>query len=190
MKINKKYLLYLGVVIVSTTACKKYVDVTNPDQLTDPSFWKTENSVRSYSWEFYNMFNGYGNGSATNGDFYFPTLTDDQAAATFTQFPQTTATTNAEWSFGNIRKANIMLERIDDVAMSDEAKNHWKAVAKFFRALQYFRLVQTFGGVPWFSHSLDIADTAQIYKARDNRQLVMDSVLQDINFAVANLRQK
>ncbi len=82
-----------------------------------------------------------------------------------------------------------MLERIDQVPMADEAKNHWKGVARFFRAFQYFQLVQTFGGVPWYSHSSDISDTGQVYKPRDSHQLVMDSVLADLNFAVANLRQ-
>ena len=190
MKVSKLYIsLFLGL-IICTSSCKKYVDVTNPDTLTDPAYWKNENSVRSYNWEFYNMFTGFGNGSSTSGDFYFPTLTDDQAASTFTQFPQTTASSNGDWSYANVRKANIMLERIDGVAMSDESKNHWKGVARFFRAFQYFKLVQSFGGVPWISRSLDLSDSTVIYKPRDSRQLVMDSVLEDINFAVANLRVK
>jgi hypothetical protein len=184
------------------TACKKYIDVTNPDTLTDPSYWKTENSVRTYSWEFYNSFPGFGNSSSTNGDFYFPSLTDDQAPASFTQFPQTTPTTSTDWtintlsvgvyyfvSFGYVRKANIMLDRVDIVPMADEAKNHWKGVARFFRALQYFQMVKEYGGVPWYGHASDISDTGQIYKPRDSHQLVMDSVLVDLNFAIANLRQ-
>jgi starch-binding outer membrane protein, SusD/RagB family len=190
MKFRNIYFFLLLTIVIGTGAgCKKFVDVTNPDTLTDPSFWKTENSVRSYSWEFYNLFNGFGNGSSTNGDFYFSSFTDDQCPGGFTQFPQTTAASNGNWFFGYVRKANIMLERIDQVPMSSEAKNHWKGIAHFFRALQYFRLVQTFGGVPWFSHSMDISDTTQIYKARDSRQLVMDSVLADLNFAVDSLRQ-
>ncbi len=190
MKLCIKYFFILLTVFVCAQSCKKYVDVTNPDTLYDPSYWKNENSVRSYNWEFYNMFVGFGNTTATNGDFYFPSLTDDQAAATYTQFPLTTASTNGDWSFSYVRKANIMLERIDGVSMPDEARNHWKGVAKYFRALQYFRLVQSFGGVPWFGHSADISDSALIYKPRDSHQLVMDSVLADLNFAVANLRQK
>ena len=185
---NITFFLLLIIVIGAGTGCKKFVDVTNPDTLTDPSFWKTENSVRSYNWEFYNLFNGFGNGTSTSGDFYFSSFSDDQCAATFTQFPQNTAASNGNWFFGYIRKANIMLERIDQVPMSDEAKNHWKGIAHFFRALQYFQLVQTFGGVPWFSHSMDISDSVDIYKPRDSHQLVMDSVLADLNFAVANLR--
>ena len=190
MKLKNIYFLLLLIIVTGAgTGCKKFVDVTNPDTLTDPSFWKNENSVRSYNWEFYNLFNGFGNSTSASGDFYFSWFTDDQAPANFTQFPQTTASSNGSWFFGYVRKANIMLERIDQVAMSDEAKNHWKAVAHFFRALQYFQLVQTFGGVPWLSTSLDISDTTQIYKPRDSHQVVMDSVLADLNFAVANIRQ-
>ncbi len=189
MKLKNKYFaLLLLVAIGAFTGCKKFVNVTNPDTLTDPSFWKNENSVRSYNWEFYNTFNGFGNGSSTSGDFYFSSFSDDQDGATFSQFPLNTASSNSAWFFGYIRKANIMLERIDQVPMSDEAKNHWKGIAHFFRAMQYFQMVQTFGGVPWINQSLDLSDTSKIYKPRDSRQSVMDSVLADINFAVANLR--
>jgi len=170
------------------TACKKYIDVDNPDSLVDPAFWKNENNVRAYNWEFYNLFMGFGNGSSLNGDFYYPSITDDQVPASLTQFPKAAATSNPDWFFGYIRKANIMLERINNVPMADEARNHWKGVARFFRAFQYFKLVQEFGDVPWYSHSLDISDSGQIYKLRDPHQMVMDSVLADINFAVDNLR--
>ncbi|RFM27107.1 RagB/SusD family nutrient uptake outer membrane protein [Deminuibacter soli] len=185
---SKKALLPMLLLICTSMACKKYVDVTNPDTFIDPYYWKDENSVKAYSWEFYNLFTGYGNGSSASGDFYFPSLTDDQAAATFTQYPQTTASTNGSWFFGYIRKANILLERVDLASMSDEAKNNWKGIAHFFRAYQYFQLVQTFGDVPWFSHSMDISDSANIYKPRDPRALVMDSVKADLDFAIANLR--
>ncbi|HEY4289669.1 MAG TPA: RagB/SusD family nutrient uptake outer membrane protein [Puia sp.] len=199
MKFITRYLPLALLMISMGTACKKYVDVTNPDALADPAFWKSENSVRAYSWEFYDAFPGFGNSSSLNGDFYFPTLTDDQAPVGFTQFPTTTAVSNNDWgtsisstvfvSFGYIRKANIMLDRIDIVDMPDEAKNHWKGIGHFFRALEYFKMVQEFGGVPWYGHAADISDSGQIYKPRDPRQLVMDSVLADINFAVTNLRQ-
>ena len=115
--------IYVGLLLLiaagSITGCKKFVDVTNPDTLIDPGFWKNENSVRSYSWEFYNMFNGFGNSTSTSGDFYFSAFSDDQCAATFTQFPLTTATSNSSWTFSYVRKANILLEREDQVARSD-----------------------------------------------------------------------
>jgi hypothetical protein len=188
MKLSKTHWALVLVALCLGSACKKYVDVNNPDSEVDPDFWKSENSVRSYNWEFYNLFPGFGNGSSLNGDFYFPTLTDDQASPTLVNYQVSAPASNGDWFYGYIRKANIMLERIDIVPMADEAKNHWKGVAKFFRAFQYFKLVQEFGRVAWYSHSLDIADSTLIYKPLDTHQLVMDSVLADLNFAVANLR--
>jgi starch-binding outer membrane protein, SusD/RagB family len=188
MKLNKAFLYLL--LLLAGTSCKKYIDVSNPDALSDPGFWKNENNVRTYNWEFYNMFSGFGNGNSTNGDFYFSTFNDDQCAVNLTPYPATAPATSGDWSssFPWVRKANIMLERIDIVPMSDEAKNHWKGIARFFRALQYFRLVQNFGDVPWYGHSIEVEDSAQLYKPRNPRKLVMDSVLEDINFAVNNLR--
>jgi len=186
MKLNKAFLYLL--LLLAGTSCKKYIDVSNLDSLSDPAFWKNENNVRTYCWEFYNMFPGFGNGTSTNGDFYFTTFNDDQCTNGLTQYAQTAPATNSDWSFTMVRKANIMLERIDGVAMNDEAKNNWKGTARFFRALQYFRLVQNFGDVPWYGHTVDAGDSAQLYKPRDPRKLVMDSVLEDINFAVNNLR--
>jgi len=188
MKLSITHWALVVTALCMGSACKKYVDVNNPDSLVDPTFWKTENSVRAYNWEFYNLFAGFGNGTSTNGDFYFPTLHDDQAAPGLYVYPAAPAPSNGDWFFGYIRKANIMLERIDGVAMPDEAKNHWKGVAHFFRALQYFKLVQEFGRVPWLGHSLDISDSTDIYKPLDSHQLVMDSVLADLQFAIANLR--
>ena len=49
-----------------------------------------------------------------------------------------------------------------------------------------FDKVQTFGDVPWYSSSLSAGDSA-LYKPRDSRTLVMDSVLADINYAIENI---
>ena len=175
-----------ALVFLTAPACTKYLDKTNPDSEVDPDYWKNENSVRTYNWEFYNLFTGYGTGSS--GDFYFSSFTDDQCPTGFTQFPVTTAASSGSWDFSMIRKANIMLARVNQVKMDDAAKKHWKGIAHFFRAFQYFKLVQVFGGVPFYNASFDVSDSTLIYKPRDSHQLVMDSVLADINFAVDNLR--
>ena len=72
-----KHIFRLFLVVLLLPACTKYLDKTNPDTEVDPSYWRDENSVRTYNWEFYNLFAGFGNGSGT-GDFYFTAFTDDQ----------------------------------------------------------------------------------------------------------------
>lgn len=187
----KKNILYILPVLLyfALTGCTKFVDKGLPDTFDDSEFWTTEDKIKTYSWEFYNMFTGFGNGSGT-GDFYFTSFTDDQAAPTFANYAVSAPASSADWDWKYIRKANIMLERIIQAPISDEAKNHWKGVARFFRALRYFQLVQAYGNVPWIGRSMDISETGMIYKPRDSRVLVMDSILADIDFAAANLRPK
>lgn len=185
---NLKYLLVLPLFAMLFSGCTKDLNVDPPAQFTDDNFWTTEANVRSYNWGFYNLFTGFGTG--TTGDFYFSSLSDDQNAATFQNFALTIPASSGSWDFSYVRKANIMLERIDRVSMNDEAKKHWKGVARFFRAFDYFNKVQTFGDVPYIGKSLDISENDVIYKPRDPRKLVMDSVLADINYAVANIRTK
>ncbi|PSL46592.1 putative outer membrane starch-binding protein [Chitinophaga niastensis] len=183
------FLPVILIVLLAAAGCKKYVDKGLPDQFDDKTFWRSEDNVRSYSWPFYELFPGYGNGGSF-GDFYFTSFTDDQANTTFQNFTLNVPSAASSWDFSTVRKANIMLERIDAVPMPDEAKKHWKGVARFFRALVYFARVKDYGDVPWIGRSMDISDTAMIYKPRDPRTLVMDSILYDINYAVDNMRVK
>ncbi|SEA37866.1 Starch-binding associating with outer membrane [Arachidicoccus rhizosphaerae] len=187
--INKYYLLGLSLLITGLfTGCAKFVDKPPLDNFSNDEYWTSETNVRTYNWGFYELFTGFGTG--TNGDFYFSWLSDDQTPSGFTNFTLTAPASDSRWTFAYIRKANIMLENVDNVPMDEEAKNHWKGVARFFRALSYFRLVKVFGDVPWINKSLDISETDVIYKARDSRALVMDSVMADLQYAYANLRDE
>ncbi|MBO9565004.1 MAG: RagB/SusD family nutrient uptake outer membrane protein [Niastella sp.] len=182
-----KHSLYvISAAALSLAGCSKYLETKTPDRFTDDVYWSSEANVRAYNWEFYNLFTGFGTG--TTGDFYFSTFSDDQATTGLSVYPASAAATNGNWDWTLIRKANIMIKRVETVPMSDEAKKHWTAVARFFRAFDYFGKVKLFGDVPWIGTPLDISDTAAIYKPRDPRKLVMDSVLADINFAIDNLR--
>lgn len=170
-------------------SCTKDLDLTTPDQFEDANFWTSENNVRAYSWGFYNMFLGYGIGTGTSADFYFSTFTDDQAQGAFQAFQVSAAATNTNWNWEQIRKANIMIARVRNMSsLSQEAKNHWEGVARFFRALDYFNKTKIFGDVPYIENELDISDVNVIYKQRDSRKLVIQKVLEDLDFAIVNLR--
>lgn len=183
------YIPVILLMIIATVGCKKYVDKGLPDTFDDSNFWRTEDNVRVYSWPFYEMFLGYGN-KGSFGDFYFTSLSDDQAAPSIQQLTLNIPTGNSKWDFSYVRKANILLERVDRVQMDDASKNHWRGVARFFRALSYYNMVREFGDVPWIGHSMDISDSGYIYKGRDPRTQVMDSVLDDLDYAITNLRAK
>lgn len=183
----------LNIIIISITlfavSCDGFLDKGPLDTFTNDNFWTSESNVSGYANTFYEDFLGYGNAGGT-GLFYFRTLSDDQAGGSFTDWTfQNVPANSANWRDGwiEIRRANILLENVDRVNMSDEAKKHWEGVARLIRAWQYYQLVRAYGDVPWVDKSLDITDDGILYGVRENRDMVMDKVLDDLNFACQNM---
>lgn len=178
-----------AILLLSAASCSKYVDKVPLDAFSDLDYWTSESKVETFCWGFYDdLIVGFGTG--TSGDFYFSSFSDDQDAATFQDFDKNAPASDGAWSFTDIRKSNLLLARIGNVPMDDAAKNHWAGVARFFRAMKYFNMVKRFGDVPWYNQVLDISQDSMIYKPRDPRNMIMDSVLADLDFAIANLRSK
>jgi len=101
-------------------------------------------------------------------------------------------TAGAPWNFGYVRKWNLFIDRLKTMKennyLTDEAFNHWTGVARFFRAFEYYRLVVSFGDIPYYDYVVASDDFDSQYKDRDSRVLVMKHVMEDIDFAIANVR--
>jgi hypothetical protein len=91
------------------------------------------------------------------------------------------------WSWTALRNINYFIENNTSPTVSQETRNHYMGIARFFRAWFYFDKVKRFGDVPWINRTMDVTDSA-LFAARDPRAKVMDSVLSDLNFAVQNIR--
>ena len=189
----KKIILSLMAGMVLFTSC----DLLNNDpydSFTKNNFFTSETNVEMYTNYFYNEFSAYGTGGAS-GDFYFNTLNDDQAvkglkAWGFKNVPGTDGTWNT--CYQEIRRANILLEKIDqvpDLQLPEKAanKNHWIGLARLYRGWQHYCLVRKFGDVQWLDHTLTADSTEALMAARDSRNYVMDKVLEDLNYAVENI---
>ncbi len=153
-------------------------------------FWNNSSSVEGYAGTFYNQFTGYGN-SGGSGEFYFNYLSDDQLPATFQNWTYINVpASNSSWSstWDEIRRANIMIESLETMAdeMDEDTKNHWLGVARLMRGWQHWDLVRKFGDCPWVDHVPDVDDPI-LYAERDDRDYVMDNVLEDLNFACENI---
>ena len=55
------------------------------------------------------------------------------------------------------------------------------------QATQFFTLVKRYGDVTWVDHKVDVTDNGLLYGARTNRDVVMDSVLRDLDYAIATI---
>lgn len=149
-----------------------------PEHETSPEkYFKTESDLMLWSNQFYkDILLGADYGSTT--DVYLSNGISAYVSGNRT--PQTQS-----WSFTALRNVNYMLERLDQCEDVGVAKKY-EAVGRFFRAYFYFKLVRTYGDVPYYDKVLGSTDP-DVYKGRDDRGYVMDRILEDYEFAIANL---
>jgi hypothetical protein len=95
--------------------------------------------------------------------------------------------TGTNWNFAMIRNCNFFLSNYAKADISDSVKNIYVGETLFFRALEYWKKVKAFGDVPYVNVYVTDTSSAYLYGSRLPHQQVMDSVLKDINFAVAHI---
>jgi starch-binding outer membrane protein, SusD/RagB family len=209
-----KYLkyLYCAAACLVFVSCKKEVLDRPPlDSVIDYEYWRNEDDVRLYANNFYPyFFSGYNTAfgldyAPVRGYTFSDDLTGKNVQSNFESNVPTSRGTTSEavsstwlaqyggpsWNFAWIRKANIMIDRLENVVkpkISESAYKHWMAIARLFRGFEYARLVSVFGDVPYFDKEVPNTDLVTLYKDRDPRGTVMDKVYDDFKFALANIR--
>ncbi|HLR24492.1 MAG TPA: RagB/SusD family nutrient uptake outer membrane protein [Fodinibius sp.] len=180
----------LALFFIAMGGCDDFLTQPPKDTMTDETYWTNENNVRSFAWGFYTgYFQGYGSGFAWGDYFSGQSLNDDFAPTTPPDFIQNVPTSGGGWTFSWVRKANVFIDRVKEVPMEQEAIEHWTGIGRFFRALEYNDLVKRFGDVPWYGELLEEGEEEKLYKKRDPRTTVLDSVLADFQYAVENVRE-
>ena len=190
---KKTYLIYFIIAFGFFTGCVKE-DFLEKYPLTGVSvetFFKTDNDFKLYVNQFYTdlgAFNGWTIG-----------LYDDELGSDNEIGAQPSLRLNgqiikpvndASWdnAYRNIRNVNIMLANTDD-ANWNEIKPY-VGEGKFFRAWYYFNLLKRFGGVPWIGEPLDPNDMEELKTPRSPRNVIVDSIVADLDFAIENLPVK
>lgn len=151
------------------------------DSISPNTFFNTENDLKLYTNSFYNML--------PNGEGVYNERIDNVISSDMTDELRGTRivpTSGGGWSWSDLRNINYFLENSSKTT-DKKAVMKYNGVARFFRAYFYFDKVTRFGDVPWYSTSIEPNDDVMLTKPRDSRVLVMDSILADINYAIANL---
>lgn len=191
---SKRYITAIMMLSMMTLgSCNdEFLDRLPLDGLTDETYWTNENNVRTFTWSFYTtFFPGYSAGYDLGWGGYFSgqSLNDDFAPGNPATFTTVVPASGGGWSFTQVRKINLYIDRIQRVPMSEEAINHWTGVGRFLRGLEYADLVKSFGDVPWYGQVLE-EDSPELYRPRDSRTAVMDNVLADFQFAAEHVRSE
>ena len=191
----KKYIIFLAAAILSfsISSCNKFSEeILNGDPLTSftkSNYFTSESNVELFANYFYAEWTGYGTGGSCN--YYFPTLNDNQSVIGYTEWSYTSIpASNGTWNscYTEIRRANIMLEAIPGIpSMSEAAKKNWMGVARLYRAWQHYCIVRSLGDCYYVDKVLDVNDENILFGPRQDRDAVMDRVLEDLNYAVENI---
>lgn len=181
----KRYkLLAIGFTAALMCACN-VTDLSPIDTLTDKSYWKSVNDLKLYANGLYsNLAGPISTGDNTSDNFvpmnYSSLLFDEN----------TVPDSGGGWDWGAIRSCNYFLQRYNTVEGDAAEINKYVAEARFFRGLLYYDKVRAFGDVPWYERDLQTTDTEELYKARDKRNFVIAKIIEDLEFAIANLPEK
>lgn len=183
----KKNIIYIGtaLALIASSCGKEFLNKEPFDKLVPSSYFNTEADLELYANSFYQDFipSGLAIVQADEmGDYTSKNNSPSFIAGNYSSVDQ------GMWNWTKLRNVNYFMGKYDNPSIPQEARDHYAGVARFFRALFYFDMVKDFGDVPWYDKAMDPNDP-DLYKERDSREMVMDKVLEDLNFAVEHIRE-
>ena len=177
-----KYLALAG--LLGFTACDDVIDLKPLDSFTDESYWTSVDDLRNYANRFYT------NLAAPSSTY--DEQSDNRVPANYDiwLYNEYTLDRAGDWNWENIRNLNFFMNRYQRVVASEADINAQVAVIRFFRALDYFGKIKSYGDVPWYEKDLTDGDTEELFKPRDSRDFVLGKVIEDLEFAIQWLPEK
>ncbi len=168
--------------IILLFSCNK-LEQTPEASVTKDAVFKSEKGLELYIYSLYNMLP---NADAIQRGDAMADYTARREVPEFLRDGAYSARQSSGWTWTDLRNINYFIENCTNPTISQEIRNNYIGVAKFFRALFYFQKVVRFGDVPWIGKTYDVTEE-KLYQGRDSRTLVMDSILSDLNFAIDHI---
>ena len=176
---NFRYMI-LAVMLLALTACEDFLTRRPKDELSPDTYFKTETECQLYTNNFYTILPAATDFYMEDDDYIIPNSLSTKVIGN-----RVVPTTSGTWNWNMLRQINFFLSRSHQCE-DDAVREKYEALAKFFRAYFYFEKVKRYGDVAWVDEPIDANDKT-LYRGRDPRAMVMEHVLEDIDFAIENL---
>lgn len=183
---NKILYIIASVMLTGFTSCSDFLDRYPTEELSDGSFWKTKTDAEMAVSDIYrclptwdidedinsdNAVHGikWANGNVSKG-VYDPA---DQG-----------------WSedYGYIRRCNLVLQKLEEMELSQSDKEPIAGQAYFFRGYIYFELIRKFGDVPYIDQPLKLTDVEDI--TRTSKDEIYTKIMADFDKAFSYLPEE
>ncbi|WP_316813092.1 RagB/SusD family nutrient uptake outer membrane protein [Pedobacter heparinus] len=179
-----KNIIYLLLSLCLLSACK--VDRISETNLSDGSFWKSEDDLKAATNYLYTFLPGLFITTDNWSDDGYATAPNPISDGS-RLVPATTSDFSTPYQL--IRAACNIIEKAplaEKAGVPAATVNIYVAEARFFRAWAYFQLVQKFGDVPLILSSLK-EDSPELMGPRTPREQIYDAIYEDLNFAISKL---
>ncbi len=177
---KKIHILYgaFFMLVCGLTACD--LNRIPEDTLSPKTYFSSENELRLWTNYFYNQFEDPNALAGQNADDNIDSSLGDLMDG------QRSASDEGGWNWSMLRSINYYLQHSHQCS-DERARKHYDGVAYFMRAYFYFIKVRRYGDVPWYNQVLGSAEDDLLFKPREDREMIMDSVMNDLNKAIAML---
>ena len=176
---NFRYMI-LAVMLLALTACEDFLTRRPKDELSPDTYFRTETECQLYTNNFYTILPVATDFYQEDDDYIIPNSLSTKVIGN-----RVVPTTAGTWNWNMLRQINFFLSRSHQCE-DNAVREKYEAVARFFRAYFYFEKVKRYGDVAWVDEPIDANDKT-LYRGRDPRAMVMEHVLEDIDFAIENL---
>ncbi len=175
-----KNLIYTVLFLFLLNSCDSFIDQKPLDKISMDNYWKSPDDLENYTNYFYSLINT--SSIMIASEQHTDNLIVDQVSIVMNG-ERTLSTGNWAGAWRNIRDINIFFDNYHNVESSLGSYQHFLGEAHFFRAWFYFGLLKTYGDLPWYSSAIEIDDEEELYRHRDSRTLIVDSILVDLDKA-------
>lgn len=167
--------------LAACISCDRFLDTGPMDSFPEEEFFRSATQLEEYSNTFYDeLFTGpFYDGE--NDICFRTTLSVLVQGGNMRSVPSR----GGGWTWTTLRNINTLLDRLDRCEDA-QVRTYYEALARFFRAYFYWLKLRDFGDVPWYDKELSY-DSEDLYRPRDSRKYVIEKMIEDVDFAVANL---
>lgn len=192
-----KKIIYSIVGLVLLASCSEdYLNFNPEDKLPAENFFKDEDDAIAATNAMYTNLRSWE--VASFASFIITIASDDAEKGSspgdasffndINNFSHTSSAfiVNDYWTgqWRGVNLANQVITKVPGIDMDETLKNRLLGEAHFIRALHYFNLVRTFGGVPVYD---GLPADGNYNIPRNTAQEVYDLIIADLNFAQDNL---
>jgi len=185
----------MPILLALFSGCNKdFLEKSPHDKISEDAFWKTENDATAGLAACY--YTLYSNTLFKSRNAEWDGLTDNSwdrdGAVGYSSMAKGPINplmgglvSNMYAAFFNaIARYNDFLKNVEPIAMNEKVKTGMKAEVKFLRAMNYFYLMQLYGGVPIITEPYSVGDEL---KMRSTKEEVIAIIMSDIDYAINNL---